>query len=152
MLTTEFKTMGCRARAVLDSDGARARAAFDRLPAWFAERERTLSRFDAGSALARLNARGSAEHVDEVLRTAIDVALSAAEATGGLVTPAILPALEAAGYDRTFDELQRDQLGTARSAGGPRLANHRTRSDDAVGPAPSRCPSRSRRHGQGLVR
>jgi thiamine biosynthesis lipoprotein len=111
MLTVEFKTMGCHARAVLDAEGECARAALDRLPAWFARREHVLSRFDPESALARLNAHGTADRVDDVLWEAIDVALGAAAATDGLVTPTILSALEAVGYDRTFDRMERDQPG-----------------------------------------
>jgi len=116
MLTIEFKTMGCHARAVLDAEGAPARAALDGLPAWFATRERILSRFEPESDLTRLNARGAAEHLDDVLWEAIDVALGAALASDGLVTPTILSALEAAGYDRSFDGLPRDQPGALATA------------------------------------
>ncbi|HEX7603122.1 MAG TPA: FAD:protein FMN transferase [Polyangiaceae bacterium] len=110
MLTIEFKTMGCHASALLDAEGAEARAAFERLPAWFAIRERILSRFDPASALVRLNARGEAR-VDDVLWAATEVALAAADATDGLVTPTVLPALDAAGYDRSFANMERDQRG-----------------------------------------
>ena len=109
MLSIEFKTMGCQARAFLDATGARAQAALDELPAWFEARERVLSRFDAASALSKLNAHGMADSVEDVLWEAIDVALRAAAWTNGLVTPTILRALEAAGYDRDFDALDCDQ-------------------------------------------
>jgi FAD:protein FMN transferase len=116
MLTIELDAMGCRGRAVLDADGTDAQAALDRLPAWLAARERVLSRFDSGSALMRLNAEGSAELVDDVLWQAIDVALDVAAATDGLVTPTILTALEAAGYDRSYDDLERDRVCAVASA------------------------------------
>jgi thiamine biosynthesis lipoprotein len=119
MLTLELETMGCHARVVLDAEGTHAQAALDRMPAWLGRRERILSRFDPTSALARLNACGRAEHVDELLWAAIDIALRAAGETDGLVTPTILAALEAAGYDQSFDDLPRDQSGalvTARAA------------------------------------
>jgi thiamine biosynthesis lipoprotein len=115
-LTIEFETMGCQARALLDAKGADARAALERLPAWLATRERLLSRFDPESALSQLNARGKADHVDDIFWAALDVALKAADATDGFVTPTVLPALEAAGYDRSFAELEREQRG-AISAG-----------------------------------
>jgi thiamine biosynthesis lipoprotein len=108
MLSIEFKTMGCQARAFLDATGAPAQAALDELPAWFAARESILSRFRPDSALSKLNAHGMADCVNEVLWEAIDVALRAAESTNGIVTPTILRALEAAGYDRSFDALDRD--------------------------------------------
>jgi thiamine biosynthesis lipoprotein len=109
MLTIDFKTMGCATRVVLDAYGPAARAALDQVPAWFLRRERALSRFDPESALSRLNAAGVATHVDEVLWEGVQVALRAAASTSGLVTPSVLSALEAAGYDRSFDVLPRDQ-------------------------------------------
>jgi len=111
MLSIELQTMGCHARALVDADGACARAALDRLPAWCAKRERALSRFDPESALARLNARGRATDVDEILWEALDVALRAAVATEGLITPTVLAALEGSGYDRSFEHLPREQSG-----------------------------------------
>jgi thiamine biosynthesis lipoprotein len=107
VLSIELLTMGCHARVVLDAEGAAAQAALDRMPAWFAERERVLSRFAPESALARLNARGGADGVDDVLWGALDVALTAAAESNGLVTPTILGALEAAGYDRDFRDVPR---------------------------------------------
>lgn len=109
MLQIEFKTMGCRARAFVDADGRAAEAALGALPGWFAKREAALSRFDSASPLSRLNARGFADGLDETLWAGIDVALISAAASDGLVTPTILPALEDAGYDVSFERLRRDQ-------------------------------------------
>ncbi len=111
MLSLSFRTMGSQARTLLDAEGVAARAAVDALPAWFAARERILSRFHPESELSKLNAHGGAERVHPVLWVAIDIALSAAAATDGLVTPTILPALEAAGYDRSFERIEREQAG-----------------------------------------
>jgi thiamine biosynthesis lipoprotein len=116
MLAVEFETMGCHARAFLEATGSEAEAALDGLPAWFAHRERLLSRFDPTSALARLNASGAAAHVDELLWAAVDVALRTAHATAGLVTPTVLHALEAAGYDRSFERVPRVQDGALAAA------------------------------------
>jgi thiamine biosynthesis lipoprotein len=119
MLSIDLVTMGCHGRIVLDAEGAAAQAALDRMPAWFAARERVLSRFAPESALARLNARGGADGVDDVLWCALDVALAAAAESNGLVTPTILGALEDAGYDRDFRDVARDER-AAREPGEPR--------------------------------
>ena len=44
--------------------------------------------------------------VSPILATALEDALRAAAATGGLFDPTIAAALEAAGYDRTFSEIE----------------------------------------------
>jgi len=59
--------------------------------------EALLTRFRA-SPLTELNARGVLHRPPGVLVDAVGHALSVARQTGGLVTPAVLPALEAAGY------------------------------------------------------
>lgn len=56
-----------------------------------------LTRF-APSALTALNTAGHLEHPPADLVQALTHALRVARETGGLVTPAVLPALEAAGY------------------------------------------------------
>ena len=68
--------------------------------------EAALSRFDPRSDLSRMNASaGKWTAVDERLVSAVRAAVRAREDTGGRFDPTILPALVAAGYDRTFDEL-----------------------------------------------
>ncbi len=68
--------------------------------------ERALSRFDPRSDLSRLNrAGGSWVEVDARLLEALVASLHARAATGGRFDPTILPALEAAGYDRSFELL-----------------------------------------------
>jgi thiamine biosynthesis lipoprotein len=68
--------------------------------------ERALSRFDPRSDLSRANAAsGGWVAVDERLVAAARAALRAREETDGRFDPTILPALVAAGYDRTFDDL-----------------------------------------------
>lgn len=68
--------------------------------------EHALSRFDAKSGLSRLNrGAGSWVAVDERLANALIAALAARAYTGGLFDPTILPALVAAGYDRSFELL-----------------------------------------------
>ena len=81
--------------------GARAAAAIERLEARW-------SRFRPTSELCRLNGADAAPVVvsPETL-TLIGHAVSAWRATGGLYDPTILAALEAAGYDRSFDTMDR---------------------------------------------
>jgi thiamine biosynthesis lipoprotein len=67
---------------------------------------RALSRFDTRSDLSRLNgASGTWVAVDARLLEALATALHARTATRGRFDPTILPALTAAGYDRSFELL-----------------------------------------------
>jgi thiamine biosynthesis lipoprotein len=66
--------------------------------------EGTFSRFDPGSELCRLNAAaGKWFAASREMLEVVEAALQAALETDGLFNPLILPALEAAGYARTFD-------------------------------------------------
>ena len=68
--------------------------------------ELALSRFDRASDLTRANAAaGSWVAVDERLVGALAQARRMRDETGGLFDPTVLPALIAAGYDRTFEQL-----------------------------------------------
>jgi FAD:protein FMN transferase len=75
--------------------------------------ERALSRFDPASELSALN-RGAGRwiSVGPRLFQAVQVAVQARLATGGRFDPSVLPALVAAGYDRSFDELRPRNAGT----------------------------------------
>jgi thiamine biosynthesis lipoprotein len=96
--------MGCHMLAALDVDSPPGAARLAQVPGWFEGWEGALSRFRADSELSRLNrSAGRPTPVSEVLWQVIRAAVSAAELSEGLVTPAILPALEAAGYDQTFE-------------------------------------------------
>jgi thiamine biosynthesis lipoprotein len=69
--------------------------------------ERELSRFDPKSGLSRLNAAaGDWVRAGPRLREALRLALRAREETAGRFDPTVLPALVAAGYDRSFDLLE----------------------------------------------
>jgi FAD:protein FMN transferase len=86
------------------------REEFERLEAVF-------SRFRPDSELSRLNEAGSIEAGHD-LRTVAELALAARERTGGRFDPTLHDALVAAGYDRTFDEL--DEHSAPRPAPDPR--------------------------------
>ena len=93
--------MGCE--IVVGGASAAEAAAITRL---FQTLERALSRFLPDSDLQRLNnCLAPAVVVSPLLATALQDALDAAEATGGIVDPTIASALEAAGYDRSYSEI-----------------------------------------------
>jgi len=69
--------------------------------------EETLSRFRPRSELSALNASaGRPFHASPLLFSVVSEATAAARLTNGLFDPAILPMLVAAGYDRSFEELE----------------------------------------------
>jgi FAD:protein FMN transferase len=87
-------------------DALLARRALDAGRAEVVSCERALSRFDPRSDLQHLNGAGG-EWAAVGVRTmeALALALHARAATGGRFDPTILPALAAAGYDRSFERL-----------------------------------------------
>ncbi len=104
MQRLEFRAMGCHMLAVLDAD--QHAAPLEAVPAWFEAWEQTFSRFRADSELSQLNRRaGQWTRVSASLWEVTHLALIAARWTDGLFSPTILNALEAAGYDRTFEEI-----------------------------------------------
>ncbi|HSD81089.1 MAG TPA: FAD:protein FMN transferase, partial [Solirubrobacteraceae bacterium] len=99
-----FRAMGCDVVAA----GATAPGAVA-VRALFAHRDATFSRFRADSELCRVNgSRADAVAVSEPFARAVAAALDALAATGGLVDPTLLAAVEHAGYDRDFPGLRPD--------------------------------------------
>ena len=72
----------------------------------FAERDRMFSRFRDDSELNRVNACAAPVIVSEEFASALNVALEAAAASDGLVDPTLGAAVESAGYDRDFADLE----------------------------------------------
>lgn len=73
---------------------------------WIHSLHARLTRFDPASEVSRFNARaGQWTDVSQELEALLRAALDAFEASSGLVHAGILPALVAAGYDRTFCEV-----------------------------------------------
>jgi len=101
-LGLRFRAMGCQMGAWVvcraEEEGWRALATVARFM-WAVEKR--LSRFLPDSELSRLNAAGRGR-ASPVLWATLRQAVRAAHATGGLFDPTVLPALEAAGYDRPF--------------------------------------------------
>jgi thiamine biosynthesis lipoprotein len=70
--------------------------------------EARLTRFDSGSELCRFNARaGDRFDVSPLLEELLRVCLEAHALSDGLVNAAVLPALVAAGYDRSIELVRR---------------------------------------------
>jgi thiamine biosynthesis lipoprotein len=120
-----FQAMGSQILAILDTDNPSARAALNAVPAWFAGWERALSRFDPQSELSALNRKtGQWVRLSPVLGSVIRAALQAARTSDGLVTPTMLPALEAVGYDRDFSRIDKASADNAEVP--PGVADWRT--------------------------
>jgi|CXWL01.1.fsa_nt_gi thiamine biosynthesis lipoprotein len=75
---------------------------------YFGAFERRFSRFQSNSELSGLNASAGREtQVSGEMLALLAEAVRLHEVTGGVFDPAVLTALEAAGYDRTFDDVDR---------------------------------------------
>lgn len=119
-----FRAMGTRVEALLDAPpSAAVRAAFAFVRAEFERLERVFSRFRPDSELSRLNEAGSIEAGPD-LRAVVELALAARERTAGRFDPTLHDAVVAAGYDRTFDEL--DEHAAGRPAPDPVIAREVT--------------------------
>ncbi len=106
MQRIEFRAMGCAMMAMVESTSPEATAILNALPAQFEAWEQCLSRFREGSELSRLNkVHGQWTPVSSTLWSVLMHALWGARESNGLVTPTLLAALEAAGYDRSFEAL-----------------------------------------------
>ena len=100
--------------AILDAPVPRARPKLAHVPEWFESWEQSLSRFRESSELSQLNrSPGATVVVSQTFWSVLQAALRAEEQSGGLVTPAVLEALELAGYDRSFDTLEQNTLEAA---------------------------------------
>ncbi len=104
-----FRAMGTTCIVAVTAgpfDAAGAKAAVSAARAEIDACERALSRFDPESELSRLNAAAGAwAPIGERLWAALRLAVLGREATNGRFDPTILPALVAAGYDRSFEAL-----------------------------------------------
>ncbi len=118
--------MGTEIEVLLEAEPrAEAARAFGRVEPEFGRLEALLSRFRPDSELARLNAAGALEAGDELLEV-VDLALDARERTGGRFDPTVHDALVAAGYDRTFAELDGSAgAGSAPAGGDVRIVGRR---------------------------
>lgn len=117
MQRIEFHAMGCQMSAIIETDSRAAGQALAQVPRWFEEWEEHLSRFRETSELNQLNRRaGQPVQVSSILWEVMHLAIKAATWSDGLVSPTILNALEAAGYDRSFELIGSIESNETRSA------------------------------------
>ena len=99
---TEFTAMGCRVVCSRSIPLDAVRTLFD-------ERDRRFSRFRDSSELSHVNVRPlGITLLSEELASMLALSIDAANATDGLVSPAVGGAVLAAGYDRDFAALPPD--------------------------------------------
>ena len=99
-----------------------------RLWHWVNAFDAACNRFRSDSEISRLNAHHDGPVVvSDTLALALEAAIDAAERTGGLCDPTVLPSLLALGYDRDYDELVATGTGPVRPTGpapGVRAINY----------------------------
>lgn len=102
--------MGCQMGAwVVAEDPVEAGHFLADVREFFLRVEACFSRFLPDSELSRLNAKaGQRVRVSTLFEEVLGKALEFSARTGGLFDPTVLDALEDAGYDRTFEEIQED--------------------------------------------
>jgi FAD:protein FMN transferase len=111
-----FACMGTRVRLVCPD-----RAGLDDTHGWLAAFDARLSRFRPDSELCALNDDPRyAVPASALLRAAVGAGLWAAERTGGLVDPTVLPALRRAGYTRSLAGVPAANPADALAAAPPR--------------------------------
>ncbi|MEX2162432.1 MAG: FAD:protein FMN transferase [Anaerolineales bacterium] len=107
----EFRAMGTEVLVAVDNDEATVGAQLSRVPGWFEGWEQVFSRFRSDSELSRLNqSNGAPFSASMDLWEVVHLALENARQSQGLVSPAILPALEYAGYVSSFKEMAKIQF------------------------------------------
>lgn len=103
MITREFRAMGCQMAVQLDANESDARF-LDAVPGWFEVWEQSLSRFRADSELSRVNQNPEKwQTVSDIFWQVFELSSEMYRFSNGLVTPAVLPALENAGYEFSFE-------------------------------------------------
>jgi thiamine biosynthesis lipoprotein len=99
-----FRAMGTDVELLLDGEPA---GFFEAVETEFERLEALLSRFRPGSELSRLNAAGALDAGPDLLAVT-HAALGARERSSGRFDPTVHDALVAAGYDRSFELIARD--------------------------------------------
>jgi thiamine biosynthesis lipoprotein len=120
-----FHAMGTEMELIVDAHDATA--ALDAAESEFHRLEALLSRFRDDSELSQLNRDGTIEAGPDLLRV-VELALAARERTGGRFDPTVHDAVVAAGYDRSFEDVDPEsdaRCQTAAAGGGVSVAGSR---------------------------
>ncbi len=100
----KFRAMGSQMMAALEVDLELAETILPQVPQWIEEWEQSLSRFRPESELSRLNrSQEKMIRVSETFWDVLNLSLQTEHTSQGMVTPAVLNALETAGYSKDFD-------------------------------------------------
>ena len=106
MIRYRFPAMGNQIMVFLDSKKESHKVEIAQTREWFQEWEQILSRFRSDSELSQVNQRaGQPTQVSETYWQVFQASLAAYRLSDRLITPTILPALEAAGYTQSFDDM-----------------------------------------------
>ncbi len=138
-----FRAMGTSIELLVEAENAGSE--LDACEAEFERLEQVMSRFRPDSELSRLNRAGGID-ASRDLAEVVELAIAARERTGGVFDPTVHRALEAAGYDRTFDEVAPDAGdgdAPAPCGGGVVVVGRRIEVEDGI-------RARSRRYRQRL--
>ncbi len=102
-----FRAMNSDILLAAEGEATRLSTGFKQVQTLFEDKERRFTRFSEDSELAKLNlSAGGWFHASAELFEVLKLARDYWEATDGLFNPAILGALEHAGYDRSMDEIR----------------------------------------------
>ncbi len=127
METFEFRAMNSDIVLMAEGTPAEVAEGFRRAQAGIEAYEARFTRFSGESELSQLNrAAGTWFHSSADLFDVVRQARDYVDQTGGLFNPAILDALENAGYDRSMDEIRARGAGTARLETPPPIPDFRT--------------------------
>ncbi|MCJ7519430.1 MAG: FAD:protein FMN transferase [Anaerolineaceae bacterium] len=109
MLRMKFRAMGCQIEVTTESESDDAHDLLGEVPGWFREWEQILSRFLPDSELTQLNFHPEEPvRVSETFWEVFCAALDMERESSGLVSPAMLNAMVAFGYDRSFEFISSD--------------------------------------------
>ena len=103
----EFRAMNTEIQFAAQGEWSRIAEGFEKAEKQIAELEQRLTRFSESSELSALNRSAGTWFVaSPELFQVVSLAYTYYQLTDGLFDPAILPALELAGYDRSMDEIR----------------------------------------------